>query len=228
MKEAQFYLVGTPIGNLGDISFRAIETLKSVDLIFCEDTRRSQKLLNHYEIKKKLISAPYFRERSSVGLVEEILRSGQRAAYITDAGMPGLSDPGAILLGEIRKLGYRVEVIGGPSALTNFIGLLGVELESFEFVGFLPAKRAQRERFFSESLRIPKIFFESPHRLESSLMIIQEKKPLSKLCLAKELTKISEKFYEGSAAILLKSIESWKGEWVGLIWPDKDIEDAAT
>ncbi|PIR23640.1 MAG: 16S rRNA (cytidine(1402)-2'-O)-methyltransferase [Deltaproteobacteria bacterium CG11_big_fil_rev_8_21_14_0_20_45_16] len=228
MKEAQFYLVGTPIGNLGDISLRAIETLKAVDLIYCEDTRRSQKLLNHFEIKKKLISAPYFRERKSVGLVEEVLRSGQRVAYITDAGMPGVSDPGSILLGEIRKLGYRVEVIGGPSALTNFIGLLGVELEKFEFVGFLPAKRAQRERFFSESLSIPKIFFESPHRLESSLLIIQEKKPLAELCLAKELTKISERFYEGRATSLLKSIESWKGEWVGLIWPDEDKDNAAS
>jgi len=218
--QADFFLVATPIGNLGDFSFRAVETLQKVDVIFCEDTRRSSKLLQHYEIQKSLQSCPYYRERSGVERISKILAEGNKVAYLTDAGMPGLCDPGAILIGEIRKAGYRVEVIGGVSALSYLIGLLGVELETFRFVGFLPAKRSQREKFFGLEVLEPTIFFESPHRMESTLQICAERKPSSRLSLAKEISKVSERLYEGTSGALLSEIKSWKGEWVGLVWPD--------
>jgi 16S rRNA (cytidine1402-2'-O)-methyltransferase len=110
--KATLFIVGTPIGNLADMTLRALNTLKEVDVIYCEDTRRSIKLLNHYEIKKPLKSCPYFKERSQVAPILEHLTSGESIAYISDAGMPGLSDPGEILVDEVRKACFDVQVIG--------------------------------------------------------------------------------------------------------------------
>lgn len=219
---ARLYIVSTPIGHLKDISLRALEVLKSVDLIFAEDTRRSAKLLNAYEIKKPLKSCPYFKERKGAGQIIQELKAGREVAYLTDAGTPNLSDPGAILVNEVRTADLPVEVIGGVSALTYFLAGLGHELESFRFVGFLPAKTAQVAKIVENGFHEPTIFFESPHRIERLLKIVAERKPDLKMSLAKELSKISEAFFEGIASDLINRIPSWKGEWVGLFWPEDD------
>jgi 16S rRNA (cytidine1402-2'-O)-methyltransferase len=219
--EARFFIVGTPIGNLGDMSLRALNILKEVAVIYCEDTRRTIKLLNHYEIKKPLKSCPYFKERSQVEPILNELKAGRSVAYVSDAGMPGLSDPGEILVDEVRAAGFKVEVIGGVSSLTNFIAGIGEELESFRFIGFLPPRRKDRAKVFSDGVQEPTIFFESPHRIESTLEILQETKPSSKLAFAKEMTKINETFFKGSPEEVVKSITSFKGEWVGCLFPEE-------
>lgn len=210
-------VVATPIGNLAELSKRAEECLRGCDEVFCEDTRRSIKLLNAYEIKKPLQSVPYFRERKGADLLLDKLRQGLWVIYVSDAGVPGLSDPGALLVQAARKEGFLVEVVGGPSALTSFIAGLGHELGHFRFVGFLPPKSAQREKFFETSFEEPTIFFESPHRLQKTLEISAKKRSDLFFVLAKELSKVSESFFEGEADELLQKIPSWKGEWIGLV-----------
>lgn len=214
----QFYIVGTPIGNLEEITLRALRILKEVDLIYCEDTRRTLKLLNHFEIKKSLKSVPYFKERaSSKDLIEE-LQAGKTLAYVSDAGMPNVSDPGAILVSAARQAGFKVEVIGGVSAMTSFLAGLGHELESFCFVGFLPAKKTQRQKLLEKESQRPILFFESTHRIQSTLELIRGLYPGRRVCLGKELSKLSEAFFEGTASELLAKVPSWKGEWVGLVF----------
>ncbi len=219
MSAGKFFVVGTPIGNLGDMTIRAIDTLKSVDLIFCEDTRHSLKLLNHFEIRKPLKSSPYFKERKAATELLASLEEGKSVAFISDAGMPGVSDPGATLVAAVREKGIAVEVIGGVSSLTHFIAGLGVELETFRFTGFLPSRGIDRERFFDLAVQEPTIFFESPHRIETTLEILNSKCPQHFLILAKELSKISEGFYRGTPSDLVKQIKSFKGEWIGCIFP---------
>ena len=215
----RLFIVGTPIGNLGDMTLRAIDTLKEVDVIFCEDTRRTVKLLNHYEIKKPLKSCPYFRERSQSVVVLDRLSEGENVAYCTDAGMPGLSDPGSILVEAAREAGYEVQIIGGVSSLTHFIAGLGEELETFRFIGFLPARKIERGRLFKDIGDEPTIFFESPHRIESTLELLKQFQPSTKVSLIKEMSKISEKYFSGVAEKVLKDITSFKGEWVGCLFP---------
>lgn len=218
MSSAQFFLIGTPIGNLDDITFRALKILREVDIIYCEDTRRSLKLLNHFEISKTLRSCPYFKEKKSSEEILLELRAGKKVAYVSDAGMPGLCDPGAILISTVRNAGFAVDVIDGVSALTHFIALLGRELDDFHFCGFLPEKREKRRRFFETTSDKNILFFESKHRLETSLQMMAELSPERRLSLGKEFTKVSEAFFEGAPGELLRQINSWKGEWVGLWW----------
>ncbi|MBN8554703.1 MAG: 16S rRNA (cytidine(1402)-2'-O)-methyltransferase [Deltaproteobacteria bacterium] len=213
------FLIGTPIGNLKDITLRALEILKSVDVVYCEDTRRSIKLLNAYEIKKPLKSCPHFKEKKQIAPILDALAGGQSIAYVSDAGMPGLCDPGEILVAAVREANFKVEIIGGVSSLTHFIAGLGEELESFSFVGFLPARVIDREKVFSQKLAAPMIFFESPHRIQSSLEILRDKYPDIRLILAKELSKISEDFFSGTPTQLLGKIKSFKGEWIGCLFP---------
>ena len=213
------YIVGTPIGNLDDMTLRGLSTLKLVDVIYCEDTRRSLKLLNHFEIRKPLKSAPYFRERDAAEKIIAHLAGGESVALITDAGMPGVSDPGSLVVGAVRKAGYKVEIIGGVSALTHFIAGLGRPLESFSFIGFLPPRTKDREKIFKDGIHQPLIFFESPHRIQSTLELLAEIEPNLQMSLGKELSKISEAFFDGTASEVLKQIRSTKGEWVGCLWP---------
>jgi len=219
--ETCFYVVGTPIGNLGEMSLRAIDILKSVEIIFCEDTRHSLKLLNHFQISKPLRSAPYFKENQAGDEILSNLRLGKKIAFITDAGMPGVSDPGAKLVGLVREAGFKIEVIGGVSSLTSFIAGLGRELESFRFVGFLPSRTQDRKKFFSEDVLEPTIFFESPHRIEGTLDLIIEIRPESDLGLGKEISKISEAFYLGKPSAVKAGVRSFKGEWIGCLFPTK-------
>jgi 16S rRNA (cytidine1402-2'-O)-methyltransferase len=211
------YVIGTPIGNLQDITLRALETLKRVDVIYCEDTRRTIKLLNAYEIRKPLKACPHFREKIvSDGVVEQI-RGGERVGFVTDAGMPGISDPGERLVAAVRSAGLPVNIIGGVSALTHFLAGLGAEIDSFRFIGFLPARQKEREDLFRTAMTETLIFMESPHRIESTLKILCELKPETNLIFGKELSKISEQFYSGTPDKVVTMVKSFKGEWMGCL-----------
>ena len=214
------YIIGTPIGNLQDVTLRAIETLKSIDVLFCEDTRRTIKLLNAFEIKKPLKSCPHFREYSQIAPVLERLKAGEKVGYASDAGMPGLCDPGEKLVKAARDEGFRVEIIGGVSALSYFLAGLGCELSTFRFIGFLPARTADRQKLFRQDAHEPTVFFESPHRLQTTLETAAGLVPNRRFILAKELSKISEGFFEGTPAELLKTVKSFKGEWIGCFFPE--------
>ncbi len=196
------YLVGTPIGNLADLTFRAKSILETVDLIACEDTRHSLPLLLHYGIRKPLISLHEHNEAGrSVQMTAE-LQAGKSVAFISDAGMPLISDPGQRLLHEIRRAGLPYQVIPGPSApLTALIGS-GLPAGEFFFGGFLPVKSGQRQRALEGALQreCTTLFFESTHRLPGTLEMLATLAPAHLICVARELTKKFEEFRTGPAA----------------------------
>jgi 16S rRNA (cytidine1402-2'-O)-methyltransferase len=199
------YVVGTPIGNLDDITQRALETLRRVDLIAAEDTRHSGNLLRHFEIRKPLISYHEHNEAMRTAELIERLAAGETVALITDAGMPGLSDPGARLIRKCIERDLPFTIIPGVSAITTALVGSGFGMDNFCYRGFLPVKSGQRERELqaaAERLETT-IFFESPYRLVKSLRACGELMPDRLLCVARELTKKFEEFRRGSAADLL-------------------------
>ena len=216
------YVVATPIGNLGDITLRAREILKDVDLIAAEDTRHSGILLRHYQIKKPLISYHEHNEAMRTAQLIERLAVGEKIALITDAGTPGLSDPGARLIRECIKRELPFTIIPGPSSIATALVGSGFSAERFFFGGFLPNKSGQRER----ELRVAaaareetSIYFESPYRLTKTLKTCGEIMPDRQLCVARELTKKFEEFRRGTPAELLVHYEAHppKGEIVLVI-----------
>ncbi len=215
------FLVATPIGNLGDITLRALETLKAVDLIACEDTRHSGNLLRHFEIHKPLVSYHEHNEaRRTAELIEELV-AGKKIAVITDAGLPGVSDPGHRLLRACIARGVPYTIIPGPSAvLTALIGS-GFPAESFFYGGFLPVKSGGRERdlLAAAARQETSVFFESPHRLLKTLDVCARHFPERQLCVARELTKQFEEFRIGTGPVLLAhyAAKAVKGEIVFLV-----------
>lgn len=199
------YVVATPIGNLSDITLRALEVLKSVDLIAAEDTRHSGHLLRHFEIRKPLISYHEHNEAMRAEELAERLAAGENVALITDAGMPGLSDPGARLIRKCIERNLFYTIVPGVSAiLTALIGS-GISAEQFCFRGFLPVKSGQRERELRTAAERVEtsVFFESPHRIIKTLTTCAEIMPDRQLCVARELTKKFEELRRGSAMELL-------------------------
>ena len=215
------YLVATPIGNLGDITLRALEVLKAVDLIACEDTRHSGHLLAHFEIRKPLVSYHEHNEaRRTAELIEE-LAVGKNIAVITDAGLPGISDPGHRLLRACIGRGLPYTILPGPSAiLTALIGS-GFPAEAFFYGGFLPVKSGGRERDVRAAMEreVTSVFFESPHRLLKTLEVCATLFPARTICVARELTKTYEEFRIGTGVELLAhySAKTVKGEIVFLV-----------
>jgi 16S rRNA (cytidine1402-2'-O)-methyltransferase len=215
------YLVATPIGNLGDITLRALEVLKDADLIAAEDTRHSGILLKQYNIQKPLISYHEHNEAMRAAQLVERLGAGENLALITDAGMPGLSDPGARLIRECINRALPFTIVPGPSSiLTALIGS-GFSSEKFFFGGFLPVKSGQRERELraAATRQETSAYFESPYRLTKTLKACLGIMPDRCLCVARELTKKFEEFRRGSAGDLLAHYEAHppKGEIVLLI-----------
>ena len=215
------YVVATPIGNLGDITLRALEILKDVDLVAAEDTRHSGILLKHYQIAKPFVSYHEHNEAMRTAQLIERLAAGEKIALITDAGTPGISDPGARLIRECIKRDLPFTIVPGPSSiLTGLVGS-GFSVEKFFFGGFLPVKSGQRERELrSVAARSEtSIYFESPYRLpktlKASVNVLQDRQ----LCVARELTKKFEEFRRGTAAELLTHYEAHppKGEIVLVI-----------
>jgi len=215
------YVVATPIGNLGDITLRALDVLKSVDLVAAEDTRHSGMLLKYFGIKKALISYHEHNEAMRTSQLIERLAQGESIALITDAGTPGLSDPGARLVRECIKRELSFTVIPGPSSILNALVGSGFLTERFSFRGFLPIKRGQRERELRVAAERDEatIFFESPYRLIKSLTACVDIMPNRQLCVARELTKKFEEFRRGIASELVAHYEAHppKGEVVLVI-----------
>jgi len=210
------YLVGTPLGNLADLTLRARGILSTVDLIACEDTRHSQPLLHHHGVRKPLLSLHEHNEAARSQQLLAELRDGKSVALISDAGMPLVSDPGQRLLHEIQRAGLPYEVIPGPSApITALVGS-GLPATEFFFGGFLPVKGAQRRRLLEKALAREEtsLFFESPHRLLSTLELLAELAPERTLCVARELTKKFQEYHTATAAACLAHYKtrSVKGE----------------
>lgn len=215
------YVVATPIGNLGDITQRALEVLKTVDLIAAEDTRHSGMLLKYYKIDKPFISYHEHNEAMRTAQLVERMAAGENVALITDAGMPGLSDPGARLIRECIKRELPFTIVPGPSSILTALLGSGFSMEKFCFRGFLPVKSGRRERELRAAAERDEttIFFESPYRLAKTLKACIDILPDRQLCVARELTKKFEEFRRGTAAELFDHYEARppKGEIVLLI-----------
>lgn len=215
------YVVATPIGNLGDITLRALEVLRDVDLVAAEDTRHSGLLLKHYQINKPFISFHQHNEAMRTGELIQRLATGQNVALITDAGLPGLSDPGIRLIRECIKSAIPFTIIPGASSILTALVGSGLSTENFFFAGFLPVKSGQRERELREAAtRLETtIFFESPHRLTKTLRTCADLMPERLICVAREMTKKFEEFRRGTPEELLHHYQAHppKGEIVLLI-----------
>jgi 16S rRNA (cytidine1402-2'-O)-methyltransferase len=199
------YVVGTPIGNLGDITLRAVQVLQDVGLVAAEDTRHSGMLLKHFGIKKPLVSYHEHNEAMRTAQLVDRLAAGENIALITDAGMPGLSDPGVRLIRECVKRDLPFTIIPGPSSILTALVGSGFSTEKFFFSGFLPVKSGQRERELRAAAARDEatVFFESPYRLTKTLNACIEILPDRQLCVARELTKKFEEFRRGTASELL-------------------------
>ncbi len=189
------YFVGTPIGNLKDMSFRALEVLKEVDEIACEDTRHSLGLLNAYEIKKPLVSYHKFNERQAGEKIIEKLRSGKNIAVISDAGMPGISDPGNVLVEMLIENNLEFTVVPGACAFVSALVLSGLDSSKFCFLGFLPAKSGERKEFLEKykNLDMTLIFYSAPHDIKKDIQTIYEVFGDRKAVAVKEITKLHER-----------------------------------
>lgn len=219
-QQGRLYVVATPIGNLGDLSHRVIQTLSTVDLIACEDTRHTKKLCRHLNISTPLVS--YFREREQekAETLLKMLRAGKHIALVSDAGTPAICDPGAILVKKARAAGINIEAISGPSALATALSIAGLTQSNFFFGGFLPANSAERRRFLKTISTLPftLIFYESPHRISATLVDIELIFGDRQAQLFRELTKIYEECLEGPISILQEHVKNGvKGELVLIV-----------
>ena len=212
------YIVGTPIGNLGDITFRAIETLKSIDFIAAEDTLHTLQLLNHFEIKKPMISCRAQNERTAGEKIVKILDEGHSVAYASDAGTPGISDPGAVLVDLVREAGHDIVPIPGASAFATLISVAGSGGKTLIFEGFLSPKPGKRRSRLKELMDTGDaiIIYESPFRITKLLIDVADIDSTRRLVIGRELTKIHEEIISGSAEDLKNNFvnrQSVKGEF---------------
>lgn len=219
------YVVATPIGNLDDISFRAITTLQSVDVIAAEDTRHTKQLLTHYNIHTPLISLHEHNEQQQSQLLVEKLQAGQSIALVSDAGTPLISDPGHVLVNGVWQAGFRVVTVPGASAVIAALSVAGIAVQPFTFYGFLPAKQRLRAEMLMQAKNSPTttVFYESPHRILEALQSIEQVySPNKNMAIAKELTKKYENILHGSVTELIDMLQReptlQKGEFV-LILP---------
>jgi 16S rRNA (cytidine1402-2'-O)-methyltransferase len=215
----KLYVVATPIGNMEDISNRALRTLSEADLILCEDTRQTQKILDRYEIKKPTLS---YHQHSKLGKVEEIiemLKDGKTLAMVSDAGTPGISDPGNFLVSKVSEVLKETEIIPipGPSALAAAASISGFPMDKFSFMGFPPVKK-RRSKFFEEAAdsKYPVVFYESPYRIRKALAELPRDR---KIVVYRELTKKFESVYRGTVEEVAKLIEKSepRGEFVVIL-----------
>ena len=219
------YLVSTPIGNLDEFTPRAIEVAKEMDLIACEDTRVTSKLLSFFNINKPLVSLREHNETSEAKNVVEKILSGKKVAYMSDAGYPGISDPGAKLVQVALENGINVSTISGPSAFINALVGSGLDSDHFYFHGFLSAKQNERKSELKElsMLKSTLIFYEAPHRIKKTLSDLLEVLGDRRICLARELTKKFEEFIRGNISELCElDEETLKGEMVLIVEEQKE------
>jgi 16S rRNA (cytidine1402-2'-O)-methyltransferase len=222
MENGTLYIVATPIGNLEDITLRALRILGEVDYVLCEDTRVTGKLLAHYDMKRPLRRYDaHASEHTHESIIEDLL-AGKKLALVSDAGTPGVSDPGVLLVQGARQAGALIEVIPGPSSITAAVSLAGIVGNQFTFLGFVPQKKG-RETFFKglATHTAPVIFLESTHRIMKTLDALHTHWPTATVYLARELTKLHETLHIGTAAALSAELEAepvtQKGEFVVLV-----------
>ncbi len=234
MAESILYVVATPIGNLGDITLRALEVLKNVDVIAAEDTRHTAGLLNHFGISKKLIAVHEHNEQQSAQLVLERLKQGQSIALVTDAGTPGISDPGAVVVDAILDSGIKVVPIPGVSAVIAALSASGITQNGFSFIGFLPASGSQRRKALEtyKVLQQTMVFYEAPHRIVDSIVDMSNVLGSERrITVARELTKTFETIHRcalGDAQVWLESdFNQQRGEFVLLVEAAPPKEDTA-
>ena len=230
---ATLYLVATPIGNLEDITLRALRVLREADVVAAEDTRRTGLLLKHFGLSRPMISYFQFNEARRTEEILQRLGRGEKVALVSDAGSPGISDPGERVVRAAIAAGYRVEPVPGACALVAALTASGLSAEEFHFVGFLPHKSGQRRRLLDRLNHVPGtvVLYESPYRIEKLLGELAECFPDRTVVLARELTKKFEEFLRGKPAELRRRLEerSLKGEFVVLIGPavERETESAA-
>lgn len=233
-QKGTLYIIATPIGNLEDITLRALRILKEVDLILCEDTRVTKKLLDRYEIQKPLLSYHHHSKISRLEKIVEHLENGKNLALVSDAGTPGVSDPGNELIAKLLngepdpkvrlserflKSDFRIIPIPGPSAITTLASVAGINMSKFTFLGFPPHKKG-RETFFRgvAEAKYPVVYFESPHRVLKNIELLSKFKPDAKLIVGRELTKMFEEIKRGSVDEILEYYKNngdkVKGEFV--------------
>jgi 16S rRNA (cytidine1402-2'-O)-methyltransferase len=224
-------IVPTPIGNLEDITLRALRILKECDLIACEDTRQTLKLLSYFQISKPLISFYSYNERRRLGQILCKLENGKKIALVCDAGTPAISDPGYILVKEAINKGIKIEPLPGPSALITALVASGLSTNGFIFCGFLKRKPGKIKKELSELLNLEKtiVFYESPHRILKTVEICLEVFGKdAKICLAREITKKFEEFIRGTIKEVFEDIRvrsSLLGEFVVLVYPLEEKND---
>ena len=215
----KLYIVATPIGNLEDITLRALRILKEVDLIAAEDTRQTLKLLNHFEITKPLISYHRHNEEIKSDILIEKLKNGENIALVSDAGTPGICDPGEEVIRKAIKENIEVIPIPGACAMINALIASGIETKEFNFLGFLPLNKKLRKEKLEEIKKSEKtvIIYEAPHKMKSTLEDLKSILENRKIVLARELTKIHEEFIRKNVNELLNEIENLKGEMILII-----------
>jgi 16S rRNA (cytidine1402-2'-O)-methyltransferase len=230
MKRGTLHLVATPIGNLEDITLRAIRILKEVAIVACEDTRRTRTLLGHFDLRTPTMSLHEHNERARTARVLEILSQGRDVALVSDAGTPVVSDPGAALVAAVTAAGLPVVSIPGPSAVTTAVALADFDVERFAFIGFLPRKGSSRERLLDVLARLEMawVLFEAPLRVRKTLADIDHACPGRRLIVARELTKIHEQVLRGTAAELIAQMsEEPRGEVTIVVAPAPPADGAA-
>lgn len=215
-------MVATPIGNLGDITLRALDALRTADAIACEDTRHTIKLLSHFGIGKQLLSYHANDEERGASRILGLLAEGKTVAYCSDAGTPGLSDPGALLARKAREAGHAVTPLPGPSAFAALVSAAGSGGRSFLFDGFPSPKPGKRRRRVAELMARPESFilYESPHRIVALLEELAQADPGRRVCVGREMTKVHEEFIAGTASEVLEEIRGRaeaKGEFAVLV-----------
>lgn len=227
MKEFDFYIVPTPIGNLGDITERAIEVLKSVDIVACEDMRVTQKLLNHFDIKTKCISYHKFNEKERINLFLNYLQDGKKMALVSDAGTPLICDPGSVIVKELRKNNISITALPGANAVVTFLSQISREDESFTFIGFLPKTQSQIEEVIKKYQYCDVVFYESPNRIMKTLEIIQKVTPNAMVAVGRELTKMFEEVVVDEVSKVIEHFNNnvLKGEFVVMIYRNKSEND---
>ncbi len=225
MKKATLFVVGTPIGNLEDITFRALRVLQESDAIFCEDTRVTRKLLERYEIKTSVFSYHQHSPERVYERILEFLREGKHIALVTDAGTPGVSDPGNMLVERVLQEGFLTVAIPGVSSLTTLISVAGIDMQKFLFLGFVPHKKG-RHTFFDRVIfsDIPVVYYDSVHRIVKNLQLLCEKNPNAYVIVGRELTKFFEEIQRGIVSEILEyytnNVTKIKGEFVIVVKND--------
>lgn len=232
INKGTLYIVATPIGNYEDISLRALNVLKSVDYIACEDTRHSGVLLKHYEIKKPLFAYHKFNEKDKTAYILELLADGKSLAIVSDAGSPGISDPGVVAARAAREAGFTVTAIPGATAFVTSLMASGIDLSHFAFIGFAPQKDAKRKKFLESyrAYKMPLIFYEAPHRLiaflETALDVYGDREAF----ISRELTKLYEEHLHMHLSELISHFKENepRGEFVITILNDAACDEDET